>query len=93
MTGYPRIVRLSDVERERVTWLWRGRLPFGKLATLDGMPGLGKSTVTLEIAARATTGRPMPGEYEAWPAMGVEGEEARTPSDRELKRPTATSAG
>ena len=71
MTGYPRIVRLSDVERERVTWLWRGRLPFGKLATLDGMPGLGKSTVTLEIAARATTGRPMPGEYEGWPAMGV----------------------
>jgi len=35
-------------------------LPFGKLAILDGDPGLGKSLVTLDLCARVTTGRPFP---------------------------------
>ena len=34
---------LSEVEPEQVEWLWPGRLPLGKLAVLDGDPGLGKS--------------------------------------------------
>ena len=54
------IIRLSDVEPERVRWLWPGRLPLGKLAILDGDPDLGKSTVTLDVAARISTGRAMP---------------------------------
>jgi hypothetical protein len=41
-------------------WIWPGRLPAGKLATLDGDPGLGKSTLVLDLAARITTGRAMP---------------------------------
>jgi len=53
-------IRLDSVKPERVTWLWPGRLPFGKLAVLDGDPGLGKSTVALDIGARVSTGRPMP---------------------------------
>ena len=56
----PQVVRLSDVEPERVTWLWDGYLPLGKQVTLDGDPGVGKSTVTLDIAARVSTGSPMP---------------------------------
>ena len=71
MTSVLRSVRLSQVERARTEWLWRNRVPFGKVVTLDGMPGLGKSTVTLGITARASTGRPMPGEYEA--AEPIEG--------------------
>lgn len=55
-------VRLSDVQPERVRWLWRGYLPLGKLAVLDGDPGLGKTTLLLDLAARLTTGRPMPEE-------------------------------
>jgi putative DNA primase/helicase len=55
-------VRLSDVEPERVRWLWPGRLPLGKLVVLDGDPAVGKSTVMLDLAARLTTGRAMPGE-------------------------------
>jgi hypothetical protein len=53
-------VCLSDVERTAIHWLWRGRLPAGKLAILDGDPGLGKSSLTLDLAARVSTGRPMP---------------------------------
>jgi AAA domain-containing protein/bifunctional DNA primase/polymerase-like protein len=56
----PRWVRLSTVVRERVTWLWRPYIPYGRLGILDGDPGVGKSTVLLDLAARLTTGRPMP---------------------------------
>ncbi|GEE01124.1 hypothetical protein nbrc107696_15700 [Gordonia spumicola] len=47
-------VRLSDVEPERITWLWPGRMPAGKLVTLDGDPSLGKSTLALTFAATIT---------------------------------------
>jgi hypothetical protein len=49
------LTRLADVEPERVSWLWPGRIPLGKLVTLDGDPGLGKSTLALSIAAVVTT--------------------------------------
>ena len=54
------VVRLADVEPERVTWLWPGRIPLGRLTILDGDPGLGKSVLTLDIAARVTRGDVMP---------------------------------
>lgn len=52
----PKLTRLADVEPESVAWLWPGRLPVGKLVTLDGDPGLGKSTLALAMAAVVTTG-------------------------------------
>src|SRR6478672_2140272 len=48
------LIRLADVEPERVSWLWPGRIPLGKLVTLDGDPGLGKSTLALSIAGPVT---------------------------------------
>ena len=56
------LVLLSDVAPERVRWLWQGRIPLGKLSVIEGDPGLGKSTVTLDIAARVTRGALMPDE-------------------------------
>lgn len=53
-------VRLSRVTARPVTWLWPGRIPRGKLTVLDGDPGLGKSTITLDLAARVSRGLPMP---------------------------------
>lgn len=55
-------VLVANVERGRVEWLWPGRIPRGKLVILDGDPGLGKSTVMCDLAARVTRGRPMPTE-------------------------------
>lgn len=46
---------LSDVEPENLQWIWPGWLPKGKLVTLDGDPGLGKSTLALDIGATVTT--------------------------------------
>ncbi len=43
-----------------VDWLWPGRIPCGALTILDGDPGLGKSTVTLDLAARVSRGYAMP---------------------------------
>lgn len=54
------VVRLADVEPEHVSWLWDGYLPLGKVVTIDGDPGVGKSTLTLDLAARVSTGSPMP---------------------------------
>jgi RecA-family ATPase len=58
----PKLVirRVADVPRERVRWLWPGYLLVGKVVVLDGDPGLGKSTVTADLAALITIGKAMP---------------------------------
>jgi hypothetical protein len=50
----------SNVHGTQVQWLWPGRVPLGKITVLDGDPGLGKSLVTIDLAARVTRGRVMP---------------------------------
>src|SRR6059058_1055070 len=62
----------SEVAARPVSWLWPGRLPLGKLAILDGDPGLGKSLVALDLCARLSTGQPMPdGSSGAGPASAL----------------------
>lgn len=52
----PVLRRLSDVESKPVQWLWEGRLALGKLTLLAGDPGLGKSFLSLDVAARVSRG-------------------------------------
>ncbi|HEU4649010.1 MAG TPA: AAA family ATPase [Gemmatimonadales bacterium] len=59
--GRAQVVTLADVEVTRVDWLWPGRLAFGKLNLLEGHPGIGKSTLTMELAARVSRGQALPG--------------------------------
>jgi hypothetical protein len=54
------LVLVADVDREQVRWLWRDRIPLGKVSVLDGDPGTGKSTLTLTIAAKVSTASPFP---------------------------------
>jgi AAA domain len=51
---------LSDVKSSRVRWLWKNYIPAGKLSIGEGDPGVGKSLVVTDLAARISTGRPMP---------------------------------
>ena len=51
---------LEDVAPVAVAWLWASRVARGKLTVLAGDPGLGKSFVTLDMAARISTGQPWP---------------------------------
>lgn len=50
----------STVELQAITWLWPERIPMGKMTLIAGKPDCGKSTVTLDIVARVTTGRDWP---------------------------------
>jgi hypothetical protein len=48
--------RASDLEPEKLPWVWPGRIPEGKLVLLGGPPGLGKSQLTAFMAATVSTG-------------------------------------
>jgi hypothetical protein len=54
------IIGLDTIQPRPVNWLWQGYIPQGMISILDGDPGLGKSTLLLDIAARVTRGDPMP---------------------------------
>jgi hypothetical protein len=56
------LVCAADVTQTFLDPLWDGVLWRGKLTAIAGQPGLGKSLLTLDIAARLTKGEPMPGE-------------------------------
>ena len=56
----PSFRRLHEVELEQVRYLWHGRIPYGKITVICGNPGDGKSVLTIDIAARLTTGNTMP---------------------------------
>lgn len=64
--GYT-LTRLDTVAKRRVggtknrtPWLWDGHLPPASLGMLDGDPGLGKSMITADWAARVTKGGKWP---------------------------------
>jgi hypothetical protein len=51
-----RWTRLDTVLRQSVGWFWPARIPLGKITLFFGDPGIGKSFVTLYLAAQASTG-------------------------------------
>ncbi|MFZ4576083.1 MAG: AAA family ATPase [Phycisphaerales bacterium] len=54
------LTSLDGVETREVQWLWPLRVPLGKFTLFQGDPCVGKSFVTMDMAARVSTGR-------AWP--------------------------
>ena len=56
------VVSLKDVHPSVVQWIWPRRIPKGKLTLIGGDPGLGKSYLSLDIAARISLGGPWPDE-------------------------------
>ena len=53
---------ISDVSVKQVEYLWQPYVPLGELTVIDGDPGTNKSTFTLDLAAKVSTGTLMPGE-------------------------------
>lgn len=85
-------VRCTDIVPSAVSWLWEPYLARGKLSVLDGDPGTGKSFVTIDLAARISTGAALPvGSTPAAPAgvllLNAEDDAADT------IRPRVTAAG
>lgn len=54
------IYRVDRVREREITWLWPGFVPTGKLTIVEGDPGDGKSVMTCDLAARFSTGAPLP---------------------------------
>jgi len=46
----------SKVITKRIQWLWKDRVPLGKLTLFVGVPGSGKSLCAGDVAARLSTG-------------------------------------
>jgi hypothetical protein len=56
----PETVCMADVVTERIDWLWFGYIPYGSVTIIQGDPGVGKGSLTIDIAARLSRGCPMP---------------------------------
>ena len=53
--------RFADEARPlQLQWLWPNRIPIGKLTLLVGDPGIGKSLLAADLAARVSAGLPWP---------------------------------
>jgi hypothetical protein len=50
----------ADITPEPVEWLWREPIALGKLSLIAGEAGLGKSQVSIAMAAAVTTGGELP---------------------------------
>ena len=51
---------MKDVQPEPISWLWPGRIALGKLTLIAGDPGLGKSLLTIALAANVSKGHQWP---------------------------------
>ena len=51
---------LDEIETTKTTWLWENWIPFKAITILEGDPGLGKTTLLCDLAARVSNGMPMP---------------------------------
>lgn len=54
-----KFVSLSTQTPDEVRWAWPNRIPYGAVTFLDGDPGVGKTTLWADIAARLSSGRTM----------------------------------
>jgi len=54
------VVKARDVVEREIQWLWPGRIPLGKHATLAGPGGVGKSFLLCDMAARVSAGLEWP---------------------------------
>ena len=54
------LVSPAEIHERSLRWIWPNRIPSGAVTVMDGDPGCGKSSITYDIAARVTIGRPMP---------------------------------
>jgi putative DNA primase/helicase len=54
------LTSVATIQPENIKWFWRYWLALGKLAIFAGGPGIGKSTLTLALAATASNGGSWP---------------------------------
>lgn len=55
-----KLIKMDEVQAEKVDWLWYPYIPYGKVTLVQGDPGDGKTTFILAVAALLTRGKQMP---------------------------------
>ena len=60
----PAPVPFSTINPKKLSWLWPGRIPRGKITLIIGDPGSGKSLFTLDLAARLSRALPFPDRWQ-----------------------------
>lgn len=55
-----KLIRYSSVPDETPRWLMYPYIPFGMITVVHGYPGSGKSSMLLDLVARATRGEVLP---------------------------------
>ena len=53
-------ISLSKVKPRTVDWFWKPYIPYGMITILEGDPGLGKSYLSMYLAALISTGHELP---------------------------------
>jgi KaiC/GvpD/RAD55 family RecA-like ATPase len=56
---------LDGIEPLNPEWLWQDRIPKASVTVIEGHPGVGKSSVIMDLVARMSTGAYWPEETEA----------------------------
>lgn len=54
---FAKTICMATVQPKPIQWLWFPRFALGKLSIIAGHPGLGKSMLTADLAARVSVGR------------------------------------
>jgi hypothetical protein len=57
-----KVTRASEITSQPIEWLLPGKIALGKPTLIAGDPGLGKSLITADMAARVSTGRDWPAD-------------------------------
>lgn len=65
------VVRMADVKTQKVDWLWPNRIASHSLTIMEGIEGVGKSTLLCAIAAGVTLGQGLPESESSTPGNVV----------------------
>lgn len=65
------MIKMSEIQSQKVEWLWYPFIPYGKLTIVQGDPGDGKTTLILNIAAKLSKGEGVDSEMKLSAPMNV----------------------
>lgn len=65
------MIKMSEIQSQKVEWLWYPFIPYGKLTIVQGDPGDGKTTLILNIAAKLSKGEGLDSEMKLSEPMNV----------------------
>ena len=65
------VIKMSEIQSQKVEWLWYPFIPYGKLTIVQGDPGDGKTTLILNIAAKLSKGEGLDSEMKLSEPMNI----------------------